>query len=74
VNPVLGFNLTLELGPASGQRGQVSENMEALCGEIHEGTLTGGSVAVQEAQPADGNAKVAAWIGHAVSFVIEQRA
>lgn len=58
------------LRPEGGDR----ENLEALCGEIHEGALTGGSVVEQEAPPVDGDAKVVAWIGHAGPFVIEQRA
>ena len=72
VDQASGFKLTLDLGPASGQRGETGENLEALCGEIHKDALTGGFVAVQEAPSVDGDTKVAAWIRQAVPFVIEQ--
>ncbi|HEX7765717.1 MAG TPA: hypothetical protein VF443_03320 [Nitrospira sp.] len=72
VNTAFCFKLTFDLDPVSDQKGEIGGNLEAFCGEIHEGALTGESVAVHEAPPVDGDAKVAAWIGHALPFVIEQ--
>jgi hypothetical protein len=74
VDPALGFKRTLNFDPVSDQKRAIGGNLEALCGEIHEGAETSGSVAVHEAPPVDGDAKVAAWIGQGVPFAIEQRA
>jgi hypothetical protein len=73
VDHAFGFKLTLDLDPVPDQEGGIGGNLEALRGEIHEGAETGRSVAAHEALPVDGDAKVAAWIGHAVPFVIEQQ-
>jgi hypothetical protein len=64
VNPAFGFKLTLDLDPVSGQEREIDRNLEALRGEIYEGAETGGSVAMHEASPVDGDAKVLAWIRH----------
>lgn len=69
VNPALGFELTLDLNPVSGQEREIGRNPEALRGEIYEGAETGGSVAMHEASPVDRDAKVLAWIGHEVPFI-----
>ncbi len=63
VNTAFRFELTFDLNPISGRKEKIGENLEALCGEIHEGALTGGSIAAQEDPPVDGDAKVMAWIG-----------
>jgi len=48
VDPALGFKLTLDLDPVSGRKEEIGENLDALCGEIHEGALAGGSVAARK--------------------------
>jgi hypothetical protein len=68
VNPALGFELTLDLDPVSGQEREIGGNLEALRGEIYEGAETGGSVAMHEASPVDRDAKVLAWIRHGAAF------
>ncbi|MEK7304671.1 MAG: hypothetical protein AAB034_00840 [Nitrospirota bacterium] len=69
VNPALGFELTLDLDPVSRQEREIGGNLEALGGEIYEGAEAGGSVAVHETPPIDGDAKVLAWIGHDGPFI-----
>lgn len=69
VNPALGFELTLDLDPISCQEREIGGNLEALGGEIYEGAEAGGSVAVHETPPIDGDAKVLAWIGHDGPFI-----
>lgn len=69
VNMPSRFKLTFELDPVSDQKGEIGGYLEALCGAIHEGALTGGSVAVHEALPVDGDAKVVAWIGPGRPFI-----
>ena len=68
VNPALGFELTLDLDPVSGQEREIGRNLEALRGEIYEGAETGGSVVMHEASPVDRDAKVLAWIRHGAAF------
>lgn len=70
VNPALGFELTLDLDPVSGQEREIGRNLEALRGEIYEGAETGGSVAMHEAPPVDQDANVPAWIGHERPFFL----
>jgi len=69
VDPAFGFELTLSLDPVSGQEREIGGNLEALRGEICEGAEAGGSVAVHETPPIDGDAKVLAWIGHDGPFI-----
>lgn len=73
VNSACSFKLAVDLDSVSNQKGEIGGNLEPLCGEIHEGAETSGSVAVHETPPVDGNAKVLAWIGHGRPlFLIDQ--
>jgi hypothetical protein len=69
VNPALGFELTLDLDPVSGQEREIGRNLEALRGEIYEGAETGGSVAMHEASSVHRDAKVVTWIRHGRPFI-----
>lgn len=70
VDPAVGFKLTLDLHPVSDQEGEFSGNLEPLRGQVHEGAQAGGPVAVHEAAPVDGDAKVMTWVGHGMPFVM----
>jgi hypothetical protein len=70
VNSIRGVQVTFDLHPVSDQQGKFSGDLESLRGEIHEGAETGGSVAVHEAPPVDGDASVVAWIGHGRPFFL----
>ncbi len=47
MNPALGFKPTFDLDPVSSQEREIGRILKALCGEIHEGAETSGSVAMR---------------------------